>query len=378
MKYFSFKLLILCMCLPPLGYSGGVYLLEYTLERHYISEIESVYLGDPNRLMDGEIEIKKAVNQHIEKYLSDKNPFNNGINIHIRVVTKAGDKIYPAFFDDVDRIGPDKDRIEVASHNYRLMNDGLQLIVSVSLEQNSLISAVIFFSFLLSALVFIYLRYNAAIRRELVDENEKKREILLLRKLEMENTDKLSNLLKERTALQDSVNNLREKENKSSKNEEGMLDEVIRLENELDENLTSQQVQQDEILKLNEEIEKLKYGKKKVGRHKAKVNDKICRRFRALYKNIAVHERAIDGYNDLEEDLKLKCEEIIFKLNEAPDTVNIKRKVFGRKGRETVLEVIFAYKGRLYFRNHKDGKVEVLAIGTKNSQDKELQFLDRL
>jgi hypothetical protein len=33
-----------------------------------------------------------------------------------------------------------------------------------------------------------------------------------------------------------------------------------------------------------------------------------------------------------------------------------------------VLEVLFGYKGRLYFRNTKDRGVEVLTIGTKNTQ----------
>ena len=58
--------------------------------------------------------------------------------------------------------------------------------------------------------------------------------------------------------------------------------------------------------------------------------------------------------------------------------VTIKRKVFGRKGRQTVFEVIFAYNGRLYFSNAKGRRIEVLAMGTKNTQAKELEFLARL
>ena len=55
--------------------------------------------------------------------------------------------------------------------------------------------------------------------------------------------------------------------------------------------------------------------------------------------------------------------------------MTIKRKVFGRKGQKTVFEVVYAYKGRLYFRNLKDNQIEVLAIDTKNTQAKELEFL---
>ena len=102
------------------------------------------------------------------------------------------------------------------------------------------------------------------------------------------------------------------------------------------------------------------------------------KRFKTLYKNLAFHERAIDGFRDFEEDMKLKCEEVIHLLNSEPDKVIIKRKVFGKKNRETVFEVIFSYNGRLYFRKLKDGSIEVLAVGTKNTQDRELEFLDRL
>jgi hypothetical protein len=57
--------------------------------------------------------------------------------------------------------------------------------------------------------------------------------------------------------------------------------------------------------------------------------------------------------------------------------VPVKRKVFGKKGIETILEVAFAYNGRLYYRSGKEQKTEVLAIGTKNSQEKDLGFLNR-
>ena len=48
------------------------------------------------------------------------------------------------------------------------------------------------------------------------------------------------------------------------------------------------------------------------------------------------------------------------------------------RNRETVFEVIFAYKGRLYFRNIDGNRVEVLVVGTKLTQNKDLTFLDKL
>ena len=58
--------------------------------------------------------------------------------------------------------------------------------------------------------------------------------------------------------------------------------------------------------------------------------------------------------------------------------VPIKRKVFGKKNRETVFEVLFSYKGRLYYCYTQGQKPEVVAIGTKRTQTKDLAFIDQL
>ena len=76
--------------------------------------------------------------------------------------------------------------------------------------------------------------------------------------------------------------------------------------------------------------------------------------------------------------MRIKAEEVIHQLNDNPGKVSIKRKVFGKKNRETVFEVIFAYRGRLYFRKTEGSRVEVLVIGTKLTQNKDLNFLDKL
>ena len=90
-----------------------------------------------------------------------------------------------------------------------------------------------------------------------------------------------------------------------------------------------------------------------------------------------MHDRAIEGFVELTEEMKIKAEEMVHQLNDDPKMVQIKRKVFGKKNRETVFEVIFAYKGRLYFRNISGNRVEVLVIGTKLTQNKDLAFLDK-
>ena len=147
-----------------------------------------------------------------------------------------------------------------------------------------------------------------------------------------------------------------------------MIQEIIDLEEKLKTNLAHQEEQNININEL----------KKKAGlnkRTKTKEFNILEKRFRALYKNLLLNERAIEGFIDLNDDFRIKSEEVIYQLNHDPKLVTIKRKVFGKKSMEKIFEVVFAYKGRLHFRNIKGNKVEVLAIGTKNTQSKEMAFL---
>ena len=87
----------------------------------------------------------------------------------------------------------------------------------------------------------------------------------------------------------------------------------------------------------------------------------------------------IAGFLDLAEDHQIKAEECIFLLNQNQKKVTIKRKVFsGKKHKTACFEVLFAYNGRLYFRKDENNKTEVLTIGTKNTQTKDMEFLHGL
>jgi hypothetical protein len=46
------------------------------------------------------------------------------------------------------------------------------------------------------------------------------------------------------------------------------------------------------------------------------------------------------GFIELNDDMKIKGEEIIHQLNEAPDVVPIKRKVFGKNTKKKLLKCI--------------------------------------
>jgi len=104
----------------------------------------------------------------------------------------------------------------------------------------------------------------------------------------------------------------------------------------------------------------------------------LIKRFSILYKNVQFHEKAVQGFQELQEDMQLKAEETILALNEDCSKVPVKRKVFSGKGALGVVESEFAYRGRMYWRRGVNGKAEILAMGTKSTQKRDLAHLETL
>ncbi len=382
MKFLSFKILILCILLPPVLYIFSVQSIENHLKAKYAGEIEDIYIGDTQPLLNGSVRLKNAINKNTDSYFQTKKLIAYGVKVNVTVITKQGAILYPPIFEE----GEDdllSDPMKIAAGNYKLMNEGLVLDVEVNIDHNTPISLAILSFYILLFLLVLYCYYRSGIRKAKQADMEKSREIERLLKLEKAHAKSLKSLEKDRKRLSaESVRMKKSIENekiKASRNEDEMIEEIVALEEEINKNIVLQQEQQEEINTLTEEMTRLdKGGSRKDGRQKIRGSDAIGKRFKVLYKNISVNDRAVSGYIDIAEDLKIKGEEIIHQLNENPDLVSIKRKVFGKRSKHTILEVIFGYKGRLYFNKGKDGRIEVLAIGTKNSQTRDLEFLDNL
>jgi TolA-binding protein len=268
----------------------------------------------------------------------------------------------------------------VAAENFALMNQDITLDVKTRFEHNRLLSNTILITSILLSLLILFFHYKSAARKAAIEDQEKSLEINRLKKLETENIRQLDALAQERQNLQSELEVLKEifsdEQKRAERDEDDLIEEIESLEKKLEHNIALQDTQQQEISALKEKIATHEKGRQPT--RKAKPTDNVKKRFRVLYKDLAITDRAVSGYLDLNEELKLKAEEVIHQLNSDAAAVTIKRKVFGGKGNKTVLEVIFGYKGRLYFRNTSEQRVEVLAIGTKNTQARELEFLARL
>ena len=382
MRYLSFKIVAACILLPPVLYILTAYLTEQHFQETYAEEIEAIYLGDTKALLDGNFRLQDRVAANIDRYLSSRKLIPLGLAVTVTATTRKGKILYPAVFDQDSLNRSVSNSTLVAQENFALMNEGLSVQVATKFEHNRILSNSVLFSYIILALLLFYAHFKKAVSRIDREVTTRHEEIERLKELEHENTLKLESLFKERARLKTEFDglkqNLDKEKTKALRNEDELIDEIDSLEKKLNENLLLQDAQQEEIIELQERLEAHEKSLSKSKKQKSKAEDNVRKRFQTLYKNIAINERAIRGFVGLNDELKLKAEEIVHQLNEDVKLVPIKRKVFGGKGQKTVLEVIFGYKGRLYFRNTEDRRVELLAIGTKNTQAKELEFLSKL
>ncbi|UCD88440.1 MAG: hypothetical protein JSW04_08150, partial [Desulfobacterales bacterium] len=305
-----------------------------------------------------------------------------GVKANTTVTTKGNTILYPAIFEDEkDSLIP-PDPMQIAAENYKLMNEGLVIHVNVVLEHNTFLSNAILAGYICIFVLVLYIYYRSGIKKAMQEDTEKSIEITRLQELEKNNTNTLKSLIQDKKNLKSEIAKIKKKLKKerikASINEDEMIKEIVELEEKFMKNIEMENEKQKEIDGLKEKIKFFENERLKDIKQKTKLFDSIRKRFKALYKNVTVNERAINGFIDLPDDMKIKGEEIIHKLNNNPKVVAIKRKVFSKKRRSNVQEVIFSYKGRLYFRKTKDNKIEILTIGTKNSQTKDLEFLDSI
>jgi len=382
LKFFSFKILILCILLPPVLYIVSVLSIERHLKSRYAEEIEDVYMGDTQPLFSGDVTLKDAINKNIDQYLQSKIMILWGVKENITVTTKHNTILYPEDFDDEEDSLLQPDPMQVAADNFKLMNEGLVINVDLKLEHNTFLSNVLLAFYICISVLVLYIYYKAGIKKAMQEDTEKSREVARLQELEENNTETLKALIQDKKNLKSEITktrkSLKKERIKASINEDEMIKEIIALEEKFDKNIALQQEKQEEIDALKEKIKLFEKERRKDIKQKTKLFDSSKKRFKALYKNVTINERAINGFVDLTDDMKIKGEEIIHKLNNDPNVVPIKRKVFSKKRRTTVQEIIFSYKGRLYYRKTKDNKIEILTIGTKNTQAKDLEFLDSI
>jgi hypothetical protein len=383
LKHFSFKIVVLCILLPPLMYLGTIRLAERYFQTRYTNELENTYLGDTRRLYDGSVRLGDAVSANVERFLRSKPLIGRGLTVKVTVVTGKGTILYPALFNQEEAAPVVMDPMAVAAENFDLLQNRIVLTLDASVRHLDLLPNLILLFYVTLAGLVLFLHYRAASKKYQQEDGLRRAEIQLLHQKEATVTGRLSDLDREKGTLTVELNRLKEtladEKSRASHNEDALIEEIESLEGEINKNIERQSDQQRQIDSLKKIIEQLEKSGRRSEKQRNKAALDVGRRFKTLYKKLVVAERALNGFVDLGDDIKIKAEEVIHQLNEDPDQVIIKRKVFiGKRDGKSVMEVIFGYKGRLYFRKNQAGVVEVLAIGDKNTQSRELTYLSNL
>lgn len=385
MKFFPIKIAIICLLVTPVIYVGTLTYLESYFNDVYTEQVQNILVGDSIPLLGGAVRLEEQIAKNIEQFVSSDFKIKTlKLNIKIQVTGSRANIIYPMFLD-AGSLGKGLDHEfdpqVVAKHNFDLLNDGFNVSVETRLGHGSRLANIILIShFGISFIVFIGFYQKAS--RRLVKETEKKTKLIReLKKEEETYKQVLDELQNERQGLFENIKILNAKYQKDKEkakiNEEELFEEIISLEEQLNAFITMKKNREKEIIDLKSQVQKFERRKSSKGRRNE--FDFLEKRFTALYKTIQMHRKAISGFINLNDDQQIKAEEIIHMLDRKPDSVTIKRKVFsGKKHKTASFEVLFAYNGRLYFRKIKNNQVQVLVIGTKNSQSKDMDFLHNI
>jgi hypothetical protein len=100
MRFFSIKILCACILLPPVLYLLTVQIMERSAEEHITRQIEAIYTGDPQALLDGSARLEDVIEANINRYLADSFLARNGFAIRVSVTASSGKLVYPALSEN--------------------------------------------------------------------------------------------------------------------------------------------------------------------------------------------------------------------------------------------------------------------------------------
>jgi len=188
----------------------------------------------------------------------------------------------------------------------------------------------------------------------------------------------IAKLERERGALRNRMVDLarREHELRDQAAHANELEEERRtLEEMLEEALGDLDSKQGEIQELNDRLKRASKGAGKAPRR----GDALARRMKTLYRNLEIDDRAIQDMLALgDETQRLRAEESLKRLDDDPESAGVRRKVGGLPAGQSIFELGFAGKGRIYYARGRQRPFRVLAVGGKASQKQDLDYLRRL
>jgi hypothetical protein len=357
-------------------------ILERYLQKRELTTLQNVIIQDFPALRTGQRSVKEEVQRNISEYLKSDLAIRLGLVVNIVVRTLDDRILYPAQPATVvseeshsSELPRESFRyLEISSENFKILSEGLRLTVKVQIRQISWISNGILSFYILIALVVIWL--SARKRTKAAEEAEKERKRFVQRLADqLEQAEERSRAAEAKEAeYLARLDAAKSDKDALATDIDALLEEIEKQEAGLSEQKRLREEVEKEIAQLRTEIERAS-GKSK---RKIKTEESIRKRFAVLYKNMAFTDRALEGFVDLTDEFQLKAEQVIRRLYDDESAVPVKRKVFGKGGKMNVLEVAFSNGGRIYYQKDSQAKKTIVAVGTKNTQEKDLAYLESI
>jgi hypothetical protein len=202
-------------------------------------------------------------------------------------------------------------------------------------------------------------------------------------RVETEVRGEMDSLRAERARLEEKLEGLARRE-EELRAQAGHLQETLEserrsLEELLDDALADLSRKDEELRGLSEKLKRASQGKAEASAPRTRELDLLGLRLRTLYRNLEFDDHALRDLLALgDEPMKLRAEESIKRLSDDVETAAVRRKVGGLPAHLTIFELGFAGKGRIYYTNGQQRRYRVLAVGAKNSQKTDLEYLSRL
>jgi hypothetical protein len=283
------------------------------------------------------------------------------------------------------------DRDVLARENYRLLREGIAIDVRATIGNNTWLANGILVLYLFGLLQFLWILARGFVR---TSEEEK---LALAERLEREQGERVAaiegELARVRGRLDEAVRDEGEQASRIRDLEQEKLrleqrlggwswedateleKELERLETGLRDAQAERERQERSIRELSEKIQARE--QKPVPRARAREAEVLERRLKTLYKGLDFENRVIaDLINLGDDEALLRAEEAIKRLNDRDENLPIRRKVGGLE-RGNVFELGFGAKGRIYYSHGEVGRMRIILVGAKNTQDRDLAYLRR-
>jgi hypothetical protein len=382
-------ILFSCILLPPVLYVLTLQAMETVAQKRWTYELLEVLVSDSRSLLQGRISIEDEMQRNVDRFLVSRNALKWGILPQIIVKTTNGRRLYPpdtqymfdsGMFPREKTASTPTEMLRVAERNLTIMDEGFDLLLTVQIPVTSFLANSVLVFYIVVFTFLLYWAYRSSAREATRFELSNRQALETANKNLINAQQRLQDVIIRERSYQQETEKLKKDldlvSNRVRETEDEALSEMEHLEKSLHESIDLKEELELEVLRLGEELERIESAQKVPPKKRLKQIDGAAKRFKTLYKNLEIQQKAVEGFVNLESNLQLRAEELIHNMNEDSSKLTVKRKLFSKKGADPSFECEFGYKGRIYWRPGPGTKTQVLVIGTKNSQTKDLAYLE--